>query len=85
MSALYKAEGKDYFPAHMTPGNPPRAGLWLTAFFLLLVGGMVTGVIYLYSEYDMNWWSHFCLSLFITCLAVGITVICASAHWWLNR
>ena len=69
----------------MTPGNPPRSGLWLAAFFLLLIGGMISGVIYLYRDYDLHWWTHFCSSVFITALAVGITLICASSRWWMNR
>ncbi len=52
---------------------------------MLLVGSMISGVIYMYREYDMQWWTHFCLSLFITSLVVGITLICASSQWWLRR
>ena len=69
----------------MTPGNPPRSGLWLASFFLLLIGSMISAVIYLYREYDLQWWTHFCLALFITALAVGLSLICASSQWWLRR
>jgi hypothetical protein len=72
----------------MTPGNPPRSGLWLTALFLLIIGGAVTACIYYFGGEFMTVTEKmrlFFLTLFITCLAVGITVISASAHWWLDR
>jgi hypothetical protein len=71
----------------MTPGNPPRSGLWLAAFLILLIGGMISSVIYFYPELEnpLQPHSYFWLSVFITALAVGITLICASSRWWLNR
>ena len=72
----------------MTPGNPPRSGLWLAAFFMLLIGSVISGAIYYFHEVldnPLQWQSHFWLSIFITSLAVGITGICASAHWWMHR
>ncbi len=59
--------------------------MWLAAFFLLLIGGMISGAIYLFREANLQWWTHFCLSIFITSLVVGITLICASSQWWLRR
>jgi len=59
----------------------------LAAFFMLLFGGMISSIIYFYRELDnpLQWQSHFWLSVFITALAVGITLICASSRWWLHR
>jgi len=70
----------------MTPGTGPKSGLWLAAFFLLLLGGMITVAIYLFGrDFDRDWRQHVALSLMITTLVVGITAICASANWWLHR
>ena len=46
---------------------------------------MISGAIYLFREANLQWWTHFCLSIFITSLVVGITLICASSQWWLRR
>ena len=70
----------------MTPGHVPQSGLWIIAFFLLILGGMITAALYFFwRPYDVDWRMHMGLSSMITILVVGITAICASARWWMNR
>ena len=69
----------------MTPNAAPKSGLWWTAVFFLLLGGMISAAIYTYRQYDLAWQSHFALSLMVTVITVGISVICATSQWWLNR
>lgn len=60
--------------------------MWLAAFFLLLLGGMITTVIYFFGHnFDLAWRQHVALSLMITVIVVGITAICASSNWWMHR
>jgi len=70
----------------MTPGHPPKSGLWLVAFILLFLGGMIcAGIYFFWRPYDLAWRAHLALSTMITVLAVGISLICASAQWWMHR
>jgi len=69
----------------MTPNAGPKSGLWWTAFFLLLLGGLISTAIYAYRTYDLEWRYHLGLSVLVTVIAVGISIICATAHQWMNR
>ncbi|TAN37065.1 MAG: hypothetical protein EPN23_06510 [Verrucomicrobia bacterium] len=59
--------------------------MWWTAFFLLLLGGLISAAIYAYRSYDLEWHEHLALSIMVTVIAVGITIICATAHRWMHR
>jgi uncharacterized membrane protein len=69
----------------MTPGAGPKSGLWWTAVFLLILGAMISFAIYAYRQYDLAWRTHLAMSVMVTVIAVGITIICATAHRWMYR
>ena len=77
---------RNLFYSIMTPGHSPQSGLWLAATFFLILGGIVTAIIYLFGRpYDFAWREHVSLSVMVTVIVAGITAACASAHWWMHH
>ncbi len=68
----------------MTPFAQRGSGLWLSAFFVALLGGVITYTIHLNAD-DLLRETHMALAGMITVIASGILAICASAHWWMRR
>ena len=46
---------------------------------------MISFAIYAYRQYDLAWHQHLALSVMVTVIAVGITIICATAQRWMHR
>jgi len=68
----------------MTPFPHRGGGLWLSALFIALVGGVITYTIPLNTS-DLERSAHMALAGMITVIVSGILAICASAHWWMHR
>jgi hypothetical protein len=67
---------------HMHHQN--TAWLWWLGLFLLVVGGSITYLLFKQRP-DPEVQTFRSISLAITCIGVGLCVICATANWWLKR
>lgn len=59
------------------------AWLWWLAAFILLLGGAITYLFYAQGTVEAR--THMSISLAVTFVTAGISIICATAEWWLHR
>jgi hypothetical protein len=57
--------------------------LWWLAGFILLLGGAITYLFYAQGTAEAR--TNMSISLAITVVTAGISIICATADWWMHR